>query len=251
MERLSDNKKFIHKEKFEGKIEFKNVTFYYPQSQVPALKNVSFVINAGETVGIIGRIGSGKSTIEKLILKLYEPTEGSILIDDIDISQIDPVRLRKFIGYVGQDIGLFRGSIRDNIVNRSPGISDEQMIEVAKIAGVDEFVKRHPQGYNMIVGERGSGLSGGQRQSIGLARALISDAPIMLLDEPTNALDQLSEQKILQALKPIMNDRTVLMVTQKYALLKLTPRVIVMHEGRIYLDGSRDEVLKKLSQGDK
>ena len=173
------------------------------------------------------------------------------MIDDIDISQIDPVRLRKFIGYVGQDIGLFRGSIRDNIVNRNPGISDEQMIEVAKIAGVDEFIKRHPQGYNMIVGERGAGLSGGQRQSIGLARALISDAPIMLLDEPTNALDQLSEQKILEALKPIMNDRTVLMITQKYALLKLTPRVIVMHEGRIYLDGNRDEVLKKLSQGDK
>ena len=246
-----ENKQFIHKEKFEGKIEFRNVTFYYPDSKVPALKNVSFIINPGESVGIIGRIGSGKSTIEKLILKLYEPTEGSILIDDIDISQIDPVRLRKFIGYVGQDVGLFRGSIKDNIINRRAGVSDEYMIEVAKLSGVDEFVRKHPQGYNMVIGERGSGLSGGQRQSLALARALISDAPIMLFDEPTNAMDQLSEQKILQALAPIIKDKTVLMVTQKYALLKLTPRVIVMHEGRVYLDGDRDEVLMKLSQGDK
>lgn len=242
-------KKFIHRERFEGKIEFKNVTFTYPGSEVPALKNVSFVINPGETVGIIGRIGSGKSTIEKLILKLYEPQEGSILIDDIDISQIDPARLRRFIGYVGQDIGLFRGTVRDNIVNRRPGISDERLIEASKIAGVDEFVRRHPMGYNMPVGERGSGLSGGQRQSIGLARAIISDAPIMLLDEPTNAMDQLSENRILEALKPIMRDRTVLLITQKYALLNLTPRVIVMHEGSVYLDGPREEVLKKLSQG--
>ena len=247
-ERLS-GQKFIHRESFEGKIEFKNVTFTYPGSEIPALKDVSFVIEAGETVGIIGRIGSGKSTIEKLILKLYEPDEGSILIDDIDISQIDPARLRRFIGYVGQDIGLFRGTVKDNIVNRRPGVGDERMIEAARMAGVEEFVKRHPQGYNMPVGERGSGLSGGQRQSIGLARALISDAPIMLLDEPTNAMDQLSENRILQALKPIMKDRTVLMITQKYALLRLTPRVIVMHEGRVYLDGSRDEVLKKLGQG--
>jgi len=242
-------RKFIHRDKFEGKIEFKNVTFTYPGSEVPALKNVSFVINPGETVGIIGRIGSGKSTIEKLILKLYEPQEGSILIDDIDISQIDPARLRRFIGYVGQDIGLFRGTVRDNITNRRPGIGDERLIEASKIAGVDEFVRRHPMGYNMPVGERGSGLSGGQRQSIGLARAIISDAPIMLLDEPTNAMDQLSENRILEALKPIMRDRTVLLITQKYALLNLTPRVIVMHEGRVYLDGPREEVLKKLSQG--
>ena len=241
-----ENKKFIHKEKFEGKIEFRNVTFYYPESKVPALKNVSFVIDAGEKVGIIGRIGSGKSTIAKLILKLYEPTDGSILIDGIDISQIDPVRLRKFIGYVGQDVGLFRGSVKENIINRRVGASDEQMIEVAKIAGVDEFVRRHPQGYNMVVGERGSGLSGGQRQSIALARALISDAPIMLLDEPTNGMDQLSEQRILHSLAPVIKDKTLLLVTQKYALLNLTPRVIVMHEGRVYLDGSRDEVLKRL-----
>jgi ATP-binding cassette subfamily C protein LapB len=248
VERLSGHQ-FIHRESFRGKIEFQNVTFTYPDSEVPALKNVSFVIEPGEHVGLIGRIGSGKSTIEKLILKLYDPDEGKILIDDVDIAQIDPARLRQYIGYVGQDIGLFRGTLRDNIANRRPGIGDERLLEAAKIAGVDEFARRHPMGYNMPVGERGQGLSGGQRQSIGLARALISDAPIMLLDEPTNALDQLSESRILQALSPVLKDRTVLLITQKFALLKLTPRVIVMHEGRVYLDGPRDEVLKRLNEG--
>jgi len=246
-ERLS-GQRFLHRESFRGKIEFQNVTFTYPGAEVPALKNVSFVIEPGEHVGLIGRIGSGKSTIEKLILKLYEPDEGKILIDDVDISQIDPARLRQYIGYVGQEIGLFRGTLRENIANRRPGIGDERLLEAARIAGVDEFARRHPQGYNLPVGERGQGLSGGQRQSIGLARALVSDAPILLLDEPTNAMDQLSEQRILQRLAPMLKDRTVLLITQKFALLRLTPRVIVLHEGRVYLDGPRDEVLKRLSE---
>jgi len=247
-ERLS-GQKFIHRESFRGKIEFQNVTFTYPGAEIPALKNVSFVIEPGEHVGLIGRIGSGKSTIEKLILKLYDPDEGKILIDGVDIAQIDPARLRQFIGYVGQDIGLFRGTLRDNIANRRPGIGDERLLDAARVAGVDEFARRHPLGYSMPIGERGQGLSGGQRQSIGLARALISDAPIMLLDEPTNAMDQISENRILQALRPVLRGRTVLMITQKFALLHLTPRVIVMHEGRVYLDGPRDEVLKRLSEG--
>jgi len=246
VERLT-GKKFINKSEIKGKIEFKNVTFNYPDSEVPALKNVSFTIEPGEKVGIIGRIGSGKSTIEKLILKLYEPTKGSILIDGIDIAQIDPAHLRKYIGYVGQDVGLFRGTLKDNILNRNPDVTDERLLEVAKIAGVDEFVRTHPSGYNMPIGEGGSGLSGGQRQSIGLARALISDAPIMLLDEPTNSLDQLSETRIVKALKEVIEDKTALIVTQKFALLELTPRVIVMHEGRVYMDSKRDEVLKRLS----
>ncbi len=245
MERLSDQH-FIEREGFRGKIEFRNVTFSYPESEVPALKDVSFVIEPGEKVGIIGRIGSGKSTIEKLILKLYEPDEGSILIDDVDIAQIDPARLRKHIGYVSQDIALFRGTVKENILCRAPNISDEKLIEAAHLSGVEEFIKRHPAGYNMPIGERGQGLSGGQRQSIGIARALISDAPVMLFDEPTNALDQLSEMQLMTHFKEILKGRTVLLVTQKMALLSLTERVIVMHEGRIYMDGKRDEVLKAL-----
>ena len=246
MERLSDQH-FIEREGFKGKIEFKNVTFLYPETEVPALKDVSFVINPGEHVGIIGRIGSGKSTIEKLILKLYEPDEGSILIDDVDIIQIDPARLRKYVGYVSQDIALFRGTIRDNILNRAPNVSDEKLLEVAHLSGVDEFVRRHPSGYNMPIGERGQGLSGGQRQSVGIARALISDAPLMLLDEPTNALDQLSESQLMLQFEKTFKERTLLLVTQKMALLALTERVIVMHEGAIHLDGKREVVIKALN----
>ena len=245
MERLTDQH-FIERETFKGKIEFKNVTFSYPEAEVTALKDVSFVINSGEHVGIIGRIGSGKSTIEKLILKLYDPDEGSILIDDIDIAQIDPARLRKFIGYVSQDIALFRGTVKDNILHRAPTASDEKLLEAARLSGVDEFIKRHPLGYNMPIGERGQGLSGGQRQSIGIARALISAAPVMLLDEPTNALDQLSEAQLMGHFSKAFSGKTLILVTQKMSLLTATKRVIVMHEGKVYLDGKRDEVLKAL-----
>jgi len=245
MERLS-KQHFIERETFKGKIEFNHVTFNYPESEVPALKDVSFTILPGEHVGIIGRIGSGKSTIEKLILKLYEPTEGSILIDDIDAAQIDPARLRRFIGYVSQDVSLFRGTVKENILYRNPYASDEQLLEAARLSGADEFIKRHPLGFNMPVGERGHGLSGGQRQSIGIARALISEAPIMLLDEPTANLDQLSESRLMAHFDKAFKDKTLILVTQKLQLLSHVDRVIVMHEGQVYLDGPRDEVLNKL-----
>jgi len=247
MERLSDQH-FIERDSFKGKIEFKNVTFSYPESEVPALKEVSFTINPGEHVGIIGRIGSGKSTIEKLILKLYDPDEGSILIDGVDISQIDPARLRRFIGYVSQDIGLFRGTVKDNILHRVPTASDEELLIAAQLSGVDEFVKRHPMGYNMPIGERGQGVSGGQRQSIGIARALISDSPVMLMDEPTNALDQLSETLLMKKFGKAFEGKTLILVTQKLSLLSNTPRVIVMHEGKVFLDGPREEVLDSLKR---
>ena len=245
MERLSDQN-FIERDSFKGKIEFRNVNFSYPESGVPALSDISFVIEPGEHVGIIGRIGSGKSTIEKLILKLYEPDEGSILIDGVDISQLDPEKLRKNIGYVSQDIVLFRGTVKENILHRAPVADDEKLLKAASLSGVDDFVRQHPAGYNMPIGERGQGLSGGQRQSIGIARALISDAPMMLLDEPTNALDQQSEAHLMHHFGKTFADKTLLMVTQKLGLLTLTPRVIVMHEGRIFLDGPRDEVINTL-----
>jgi ATP-binding cassette subfamily C protein LapB len=245
MERLQ-NQHFIERETFKGKIEFSHVVFSYPESEVPALNDVSFTILPGEHVGIIGRIGSGKSTIEKLILKLYEPTEGSILVDDIDTAQIDPARLRNFIGYVSQDVSLFRGTVKDNILYRAPTASDEKLLEAAQLSGADEFIKRHPLGFNMPVGERGHGLSGGQRQSIGIARALISDAPVMLLDEPTANLDQLSESRLMSHFSKAFENKTLILVTQKLQLLSHVSRVIVMHEGKVYLDGPRDEVLKKL-----
>lgn len=227
------------------------MSFAYPESEKLALDKVSFVIEPKEKVGIIGRIGSGKSTIEKLILGLYTPDSGTILIDDIDINQLDPADLRRNISYVPQDIHLFRGSVKDNILSRTPNGSDQDLLKAAKLSGVEEFVKLHPNGFAMPVGERGTGLSGGQKQSVGIARALMLSSPLVLFDEPTNAMDQLSELRVIQNLNPYIQDKTFVLVTQKMDLLSMVQRVIVIHEGKVYLDGQKDEVLKELSKGAK
>jgi len=239
-------KEFVQRPSLKGNIEFKNVSFKYPETESYALKNVSFSIQEGEKVAFIGRIGSGKSTIAKLILKLYEPQEGSILIDGIDISQIDPADLRKKLSYVPQDIHLFRNTIKSNILGSYKFVDDEWMIECSKISGTDEFVKLHPMGYDLPIGERGAGLSGGQRQSVGIARALINDSNIWLFDEPTNAMDQTSESRILNNLKGRLEEKTLLLVTQKMNMLDLASRVIVMNQGEKVLDGEKSEVIKKL-----
>ncbi|MGE4457576.1 MAG: type I secretion system permease/ATPase [Arcobacteraceae bacterium] len=239
-------KEFVKRPTLKGNIEFRNVTFKYPDSENYALKNVSFKINEGEKVAFIGRIGSGKSTIAKLILKLYEPEAGSILIDGIDISQIDPADLRKKVGYVAQDVNLFRGTVKNNILGSYKFVDDEWMLECSRLSGTDEFVKLHPMGYEMPIGERGAGLSGGQRQSVGIARALIGNANIFLFDEPTNAMDQTTEDLILRNLMTIMQERTLLIVTQKMNMLELVDRVIVMNQGEKILDGAKQDVLKKL-----
>ncbi len=242
-------KKFITRPQLKGEIVFRDVSFAYDESDHNALKNVSFVIKAGEKVGIIGRNGSGKSTITKLMLNLYEPQNGSILLDGIDIEQIDPADLRKNISYVSQDITLFKGNARDNISYRSTRASDEQMIRASVISGADEFIRRHPKGYEMLIGERGMGLSGGQRQSIGIARALLFESPIVIMDEPSNSMDQLSENRLIGNLKMYLQDKTVILITQKNTVLSLVDRIIVMEDGKIYLDGPRDQVLAKLSGG--
>lgn len=238
---------FVERPKFQGKIEFKDVSFNYPGTEVPALSNVSFVINPGEKVAIIGRIGSGKSTIAKLILKLYDPTSGKILIDDIDISQIDPADLRRFISYVPQDVHLFKGTIKENIVSseQHPDVSD--IIYAAQVSGVEEFVQTHPMGYDMPIGERGAGLSGGQRQSVGIARALMQESSIMIMDEPSNSMDQTTEKNLMSKLQVELKDQTVVMITQKLALLDLVEKVIVMHNSKVLIDDKKDIVIKQLS----
>ena len=168
------------------------------------------------------------------------------LIDGIDISQIDPADLRKKIGYVAQDVNLFRGTVKNNILGSYKFVDDEWMLECSRLSGTDEFVKLHPLGYEMPIGERGTGLSGGQRQSVGIARALIGNASIFLFDEPTNAMDQTTEDLILRNLKTIMQDKTLLIVTQKMNMLELVNRVIVMHQGEKILDGAKKDVLQKL-----
>ena len=240
---------FLERPKIIGDIEFKDVTFSYPGSSVPAIKNVSFKVQPGEKIAIVGRMGSGKSTIAKLILRLYEADEGSILIDGIDIGQIDPADLRRSLGYIPQDIHLFRGTLKENIISSERHPSDEDVMRASVISGTFEFVHAHPKGYDMPIGERESGLSGGQRQSVGIARALLKDSPTMLMDEPTNAMDQTTETTLIRNLNDALKEKTIFLITQKMTLLSLVDRVIVMHNSKLILDGPKDEVTKKLKGG--
>ncbi len=242
-----EGKKFIRREKFMGKIEFKNVSFAYPGNEHNALENVSFKIEAGEKVGILGRNGSGKTTIEKLILGLYIPTSGSVLIDGIDINQIDPVDLRKNIAYIPQDVVLLNGTVRENIVYKAPYVDDETILRAIKVGGVDDFVDSNPLGADLPVMERGDGISGGQRQSVAIARAFLLDSPIVLLDEPTNSLDNSTENKIRDLLKENIQDKTAILVTHKVSLLNLVDRLIVLNDAHVVIDGKKDEVLAKLN----
>jgi ATP-binding cassette subfamily C protein LapB len=242
-------KQFLSRPSLEGKIEFREVSFKYPNSDVLALDKVSFTVEAGERVGFIGKIGSGKSTVAKLLLKLYEPTSGTILIDGIDISQIDPADLRRFIGYVPQDVHLFAGTIKENIIASDRHPHDEDIIEAARVSGTDDFVHTHPMGYDMPIGERGAGLSGGQRQSVGIARALLQESVALIMDEPTNAMDQGSENGVLERLAQKLEGKTFLLITQKLPMLALCERVIVVHKGKIAMDGTKEAVLQKLGGG--
>jgi ATP-binding cassette subfamily C protein LapB len=240
---------FVHRPALYGDIEFRNVTFAYPGQEEPALNQVSFRFRRGERVGIIGRIGSGKSTVEKMMLGLYQPQTGSIWLDGIDLKQIDPAELRKSIGHVPQDVTLFHGSVRDNIVLGAPYVDDAAVLRAADMAGVSEFVRRHPKGFDMPVGERGAGLSGGQRQAISVARALLLDPPILIFDEPPNALDNRSEDYFKQQLARHLRDQTVILVTHRTSLLSLVSRLVVLDNGRVVADGPKEKVLEALSGG--
>lgn len=242
-------KQFVHRPRFEGGIDFRSVSFSYPGQPVEALSKVSFRIAPGEKVGIIGRIGSGKSTIEKLILGLFQPSSGSVWIDGVDQQQIDPVDLRRNIGYVQQDPMLFFGSVKENIVMGAPYVDDKAMLRTAEIAGVTDFVNRHPQGFDMPVGERGDGLSGGQRQSVAIARALLLDPKILLLDEPTNSLDNRSEENFKTRLGQHLAGKTLILVTHRASMLTLVDRLIVVETGKIVADGPKQQVLDALSGG--
>jgi len=242
-------RRYIHRPELKGGVEFKDVAFTYPSTEYGALHGVSFRLQPGEKVGLIGRIGSGKSTIQKLLLGLYRPAEGAIAIDGIDLNQIDPTDLRRSVGYVPQDVMLFAGTVRDNITIGLPHATDAQILTAARLAGVEGFVNQHPLGFDMPVGERGSRLSGGQRQAVALARALLHDPTILVLDEPSNSMDNASEDVMRRQLKGYLKNRTLLMVTHKMSLLDLVDRLIVVDGGRILADGPKDSVLEALKQG--
>ncbi|CZK95361.1 type I secretion system permease/ATPase [Legionella pneumophila] len=246
----TEETRYLHRPSLKGAVEFKQVSFHYKEDETKVLQNLNFKINAGERVAIIGRVGSGKSTLGKLILKLYVPNEGTILLDGTDYKQINPDDLRQQIGYVPQDIVLFYGSIRDNICVGAPFINDSALLEAAEIAGVTSFTNNHPKGFDRQVGEKGAELSGGQRQSVALARALIMSPNILLLDEPTSAMDDNNEKQIKKNLNEYLSDnRTLILITHKISMLELVNRIIVLENGKIIADGNKEAVLSALRTG--
>lgn len=240
---------FIQRPQLRGDIEFRNVKFSYPNRQDSALEGLSFKITAGERVALIGRVGSGKSTIQRLIMGLYQPTEGAVLLDGIDLRQLDPADVRRNCGYVSQDVTLFYGTLRDNITFGLPYADDSAVVAAAELAGMASFINRHPRGFDMPVGERGESLSGGQRQGIGLARAVLHNAPILLLDEPTSAMDFTTEAQITQNIAHFAHNKTVVLVTHRTSLLAMVTRVIVVDGGKIVADGPRDRIMEALQSG--
>jgi ATP-binding cassette subfamily C protein LapB len=241
-----EGKAFIRRPGFEGRIEAKQLGFTYPESEKTTLAGINIRIEPGEHVGIIGKVGSGKSSIAKLLVGLYQPTEGAILIDDLDISQVDPADLRQHIAYVSQEIALLRGSVRDNILFKDPHLEDESLLKAAQLGGVDLFINSHPLGYDMQVGEQGGNLSGGQRQCIGIARSLLLDTPIVILDEPTSNMDNTTESVVRKRLHEHTRGKTLILITHKAPMLDLVERLIVLDEGRVVLDGKKDKVLAAL-----
>ncbi len=238
---------YLPRPKLQGKIEFRELSFAYPGETARALDDVSFTIEPGERVAILGKNGSGKSTIVRQITGVYQPTEGSVLVDDTDIRQLRPADLRSNIGAVLQDVCLFSGSIRENIALGLESVSDEDILAAAQISGVHEFVGASAGGYDQRLAERGEGLSGGQRQAIALARALAPKPSILLLDEPSSALDSQAEAMLIARLEQATRGRTLLVVTHRMSMVKLVDRIIVLDKGRVIVDGPRDTVLRAMS----
>ena len=240
---------FISHSNIEGAVEFKNVSFNYPGQDKPALSDVSFKLDKGEKVALVGPIGSGKTTIGKLILGLYKVTEGTILIDGVDIRQIDPAELRRSIGTVPQDVMLFFGNLKENLVFGNQAVTDAEIIRSVRISGVDLFANTHPKGFDMQVGERGSNLSSGQRQAVAIARAILKNPPVLILDEPTASMDYTSEEHIKQNLSSFCVDKTLLIVTHRAPLLEMVDRIIVLDNGKVIADGPKDNIIKALQHG--
>ena len=243
------DRSFVHRPALGGDIRFQDVTFKYPGSEIDALTGVSFAIKEGDRVGIIGRIGSGKTTLAKLLVALYQPQGGSILVDGTDIRAIDPVDLRRAVGYLSQNIALFAGSVRDNLLVGAPGADDAAILRAASIAGLIDIVNRHPKGFDMPVGERGEALSGGQRQTVALARALITDPPILVLDEPTHAMDHSAEERLKTQMQNELAGKTILIITHRESLLSVINTLVVMDSGRVVAVGPKDLVLKAIAEG--
>jgi ABC-type multidrug transport system fused ATPase/permease subunit len=226
-----------------GEIRFEHVAFGYGGDAAPVLRDVSFTISPGQVVGIVGPTGSGKSTVVSLVPRFYDPTAGRVLIDGVDIRNFKLAALRAQIGYVLQETVLFRGTVGENIAYGKPGASQEEIVAAAQLANAHEFICRMPHGYDSLVGERGDTLSGGQRQRIGIARAVIRNSPIMILDEPTAALDTESEQLVIEGLRRLMQGRTVIMIAHRLSTIRDADKIIVLKDGVVAEEGSNDTLI--------
>jgi ABC-type multidrug transport system fused ATPase/permease subunit len=228
----------------KGAVTVDHVAFGYGDD-AEVLRDVSFTIEPGQVVGVVGPTGCGKSTVLSLIPRFYDPTSGHVLIDGADVTTYKLAALRAQVGFVLQETVLFRGTIRENIAYGRPGASDEEVIAAAKLANADEFISRMPHGYDSVVGERGDTLSGGQRQRIGIARAVIRDSPIMILDEPTAALDTESERLVIEGLERLMKGRTVIMIAHRLSTIRDADKTIVLKDGVVAEEGTNDELIAR------
>lgn len=239
-------KHFISKPAVTGHVTFQDVLFHYPGQTVPALNHVSFTIEPGEKIGIIGAVGSGKTTIERLLLNLYQPESGSVQIDGTDVRQIDPGDLRRAVGTVQQSPQLFYGSVRENITMGHEMAPERAVIRAADMAGVMTFLRDSQAGLDTPVGERGEALSGGQRQAVAIARALLYDPPVMILDEPTAAMDPASERRLMTRLQTLCEEKTTILITHKGPMLALVDKILLIDRGRVVDFGPKDQIIKKL-----
>lgn len=244
-----DDRHYLDYDRLSGRIELDDVSFNYPDIEQAALKHVTLNIQPGEKIAIIGRIGAGKTTLEKLILGLYKPIEGAVRLDGFELPQLHPSTVRNNIGCVPQDFSLFYGTIRQNIQLGHPHATDAQILRAAQRAGVSQFTNHDPNGLERQVGESGRNLSGGQRQSIALARAMLLDPPILILDEPTANMDNRSESIVKRELANLPADTTMLLITHRTSMLDIVNRIIVLEQGMVVADGPRDLVLQQLKEG--
>jgi ATP-binding cassette subfamily C protein LapB len=246
-----EDKQFVRRPEFKGAVEFKNVSFTYPGTEFKQLIDVNIKIEAGEKVAILGKVGSGKSTLQKLLLAYYYQEEGSVLIDGIDVQQIDPVEIRSNISYMAQENVLFAGTARSNITIKNNKVSDYELLRAAEMSCAADFINKHPKGFELPIVEKAENLSGGQAQAINLARTVIDDSKLFILDEPTKSFDSGTAKRVINNLKELMDDKTLILITHTPSDLALVDRIIVMDNGKVMLDGPKNKILEKLSGGAK
>ncbi|WP_370198961.1 type I secretion system permease/ATPase [Roseibium sp.] len=238
---------FVNRPVVSGQFIFQNVSFKYPRTDSLVLNNISFSVNTGERIGIIGKIGSGKTTLGRVLTNLYSPTDGRVLINGIDARQYHPAELRSGIAYVSQSVDLLSGTLKHNLKLANPYATDEEIIAASQRTGVDEFAMQHPRGYDLMVGERGSSLSGGQRQAVAMTRLLLARPKIVFLDEPSGALDMATERMLIGNLAKVFGPEVSLVIsTHRYSLLELVDRLIVLDKGSVVADGPKEKVLEAL-----